>query len=331
MCVAEKVLNVIVCDTELEDDDMTKSERMREKLLDIFNSGEKIVLLGVGDALQAKLAEKMGIKAVVVGSYSVSACYLQKPDIGLVTMEEMLGHIRHVVDAVDIPVCADGQTGFGNALNVARTVREYEKAGAAAIQLDLLAEEACAWVGVPLSPLPIEESVIKLRSAIEARDDQSFSIYTHCNGQTIEEKVQRTKAYFEAGAAMVGPPGFDPRDTSWEELRLFAKAVREQPWGKGKPLKCTQQAYLRNIVPTVKDFGEMGYQVMAFATDLLYASLQAQKDYLEQLTQTGSNMGFFGRMMPHQEFLDLVGQPQIKAYGEKYMAYAKATMKSLMK
>ena len=167
-----------------------------------------LVAPGAHDALSAKIVAQAGFDAVYFTGYGQAASHLGGPDVGLMTMTEMVMRARNFAAAVDIPVIADGDTGFGNVINVIRTVREYEAAGVAAIQLeDQVAPKKCGHM-TGRQVVALEEMVGKIKAAVSARQDSDFVIIARTDARTnlgIEEALRRGKAFAEAGADVLFP------------------------------------------------------------------------------------------------------------------------------
>ncbi|MEM1050024.1 MAG: isocitrate lyase/PEP mutase family protein [Pseudomonadota bacterium] len=169
-------------------------------------SGRTVWTAGCHDALSAKLAEEAGFPAVMTSGFGVSAALLGLPDVELYTMTENLAVIRNVANAVDIPLIADGDTGYGNAINVMRTVREFEQAGVAAIIFeDQEAPKRCPAVAANVEILPIDESAAKIAAAVEARRDPDTLIVARTDALTVDAAIERARAYVAAGADLIQP------------------------------------------------------------------------------------------------------------------------------
>ncbi|CAG2128026.1 isocitrate lyase/PEP mutase family protein [Cupriavidus plantarum] len=171
-----------------------------------LESGRTLWVPGAYDALSARMIVHAGFEAVVVSGFGVSAAMLGLPDTELYTMTENLSVVRAVCHAVPVPVMADCDTGYGNAINVMRTVREFEAAGAASLTLeDQVSPKKCPAVSDATSLLPIEEAVGKIRAAVAARRDPSMAIIARTDARTPEEAFARGKAYAAAGADVIKP------------------------------------------------------------------------------------------------------------------------------
>ncbi|MDE2198440.1 MAG: isocitrate lyase/PEP mutase family protein [Rhodospirillales bacterium] len=199
---------------------MQQRKWLRERLA----AGRTVWGAGCYDALSAKLIEAAGFEAVLTSGFGVSASFLGKPDVELYTMTENLAVVRQVVNTVEIPVVADCDTGYGNAVNVMRTVREFEQAGVAAVILeDQVVPKRCPAVANRIEVIPIGEGVAKIRAAVEARRDPELVIIARTDAGSEEEAVARAQAYAAAGADMVQPISKTMKDA--DMLRRFGKAA----------------------------------------------------------------------------------------------------------
>jgi 2-methylisocitrate lyase-like PEP mutase family enzyme len=161
---------------------------------------------GAYDALSARIVEAAGFPAVYMTGYGSSAALLGQPDVGLLSMAEMVENARRIVQAVSVPVIADADTGYGNALNVARTLRAYEAAGVAGIHIeDQVAPKKCGHMAGK-QVIPAEEMVQKLRAAVEARRDPDFLIIARTDARAVNglaDALMRGECYRDAGADML--------------------------------------------------------------------------------------------------------------------------------
>ncbi len=179
---------------------------------------------GAYDALSAKLIETSGFEAVLTSGFGISASFLGKPDVELYTMTENLAVVRQVVSAVEIPVIADCDTGYGNAVNVMRTVREFETAGVAAVILeDQVVPKRCPAIANRIEVIPVAEGVAKIRAAVEARRDPDLVIIARTDAGSEAEAIERARAYVAAGADMVQPISKTMKDAAM--LRRFKAAA----------------------------------------------------------------------------------------------------------
>lgn len=172
----------------------------------LINDPEILVMPGVYDALSAKIAQKAGIKAIQVSGYGLAGSYLGLPDMGILTKSQMVELTRNICNAVDIPVMADGDTGFGNAINLYYAVKEFEAAGAAGINLeDQIFPKRCGHM-TGKQIISFEEAVKKIEAAVAAKTDPDFVINARTDAIAVagvEEAIKRGNAYAKAGADLI--------------------------------------------------------------------------------------------------------------------------------
>ncbi len=183
-----------------------------------------LIIPGVGDALGAKLAEKAGFKAVFLSGYSASAALLGAPDVGLLTLTEMVECARRIAGAVEIPVFADGDNGHGNPTNVTRTMKEFERAGVSAIFFeDQVTPKRCGHMSGK-QVVPVGEMVSKIRAAVDARVDSDLSIMARTDALAVngmDDAIERMQRYLEAGADL----SFVESPKSIDEMRRITQAI----------------------------------------------------------------------------------------------------------
>ena len=262
-----------------------------------------IVAPFIMNALHARIAESVGFDAVYMTGAGTSA-ERGFPDVGLLTMTEMTANARYIANAVDIPVICDADTGYGNALNVQRTVREYEAAGVAAIHLeDQVFPKKCGFFEGK-QVVPMEEHIQKIRAALEARRDPDFVIIARCDAYAVtgwEDTVRRCRAYREAGADLVFVDGIK----SAADLELYARDLSDLP-----------RMYNGDLANT-REVAAMGYKLMICGSTiwLIYRQL---RDAFAELKDTGQvNPERFGTRW---EVADLLGLDEVYALEQKYRA-----------
>ncbi len=268
-------------------------------------AGQGIVVApGAHDALTAKIIEKVGFPAVYMTGYGQAASHLGKPDVGLLTMSEMVSRAANIVEAVGIPVIADADTGFGNAINVMRTVREYEKAGVAAIQLeDQVAPKKCGHM-TGRQVVPQAEMVGKIKAAVDARRDADLVIIARTDARTVhglDEALARAKAYEEAGADIL----FIESPESIEEMKKITA-------GFTVPVLANMVEGGRTPLLPVPELAAIGYQLVIYPTASTYTVTLAVTRLMEQLKATGTTAGMLDQMIAFSEFNELIGLPQIR-------------------
>lgn len=294
---------------------MTKARKLRE----LIASPRILMAPGAYDALSAKIVEEAGFDAVYMTGYGASASRLGEPDVGYLTMTEMVEQARAFAQAVDVPVLADGDTGYGNPLNVRRTVEAYERAGVAAIQLeDQVFPKRCGHM-LGRRVIPAEEMVEKIRAAAEARQDSDFVIIARSDARTVlglEEVLRRLRLYREAGADLLFAESLE----SVEEMQAFNRAFPDAP------TFANMIESGRTPVLTAHELEAIGYAVAVYPVGTLYTAAKAVKGYLETLRREGTPMPHLDRMLPFPAFNALVGLP---AYNDLERRYAVQSAESL--
>lgn len=276
----------------------------------LINEQKILLAPGTHDALSARIIEKAGFQAVYMTGYGQSASVLGKPDIGLLSMAEMADRARKIVSAVDIPVIADGDTGFGNAVNVMRTVEDYEQAGVAAIQLeDQVFPKKCGHMtGREL--VPLEEMLGKIEAAIKARSDDNFQIIARTDARTthgLDEALRRARAFEEAGADII----FLESPESIDEMKQINHDLT-------KPTLANMVEGGRTPIVPADQLQEMGFQLVIYPTASIYAASKAVTDLMKHLWEKGSTKDF-EQMMAFAEFNELVGLSEFRELERKYV------------
>jgi methylisocitrate lyase len=277
---------------------MQQRKFLRERLA----SGRTIWGAGCYDALSAKLIEAAGFEAVLTSGFGVSASFLGKPDVELYTMTENLAVVRQVVNTVEIPVVADCDTGYGNAVNVMRTVREFEQAGVAAVILeDQVVPKRCPAIANRIEVIPIGESVAKIKAAVEARRDPDLVIIARTDAGTEAEAVERAKAYVAAGADMVQPISKTMKDAAM--LKRFGKEA-------GRPVSLQVLGWLeKDLSP--QDLEEIA-GIAFFPLTALMTVAQAMITNLKALRASRTTQGLPVPLMDHKAFAELLDFSKIE-------------------
>mgnify|MGYP004544271269 FL=1 len=280
-------------------------------LREMLNSGEPFLTAGANDALSAVIAERAGFKAVTMGGYLATAVTMARPDIGLMSMTEMVTQLRHICAATNIPVIGDADNGHGNVLNVIRTIQEMENAGAAGVVLeDQVMPKRCGHMAGK-KVIPMEEHVQKIRAAVYARKDPDFIIIGRTDARQahgIEDAIARGKAYAEAGADVI----FVEAQENMEELERVPKEIN------GVPLVVNMIEGGRTPLLSKDELGKMGYQVIFYNLGSLYSQTKAIQDYCEYVMAHGTSAGFTGPMVNFDEFNRIVGLPELRELEEKF-------------
>jgi 2,3-dimethylmalate lyase len=279
---------------------LKKTTRLRRLIF----APEIVVIPGVPDALCARIAEQEGFEAVFVGGYASTASLLGMPDVGLLSMTEMAEQARRICGAVDIPVFADGDTGHGNVTNVARTMREFERAGAAAIFFeDQVAPKRCGHMSGK-QVIPVQEMVWKIQAAIDARVDADLTIMARTDALAIEgidAAIERIHRYVQAGADMA----FVESPESVEQMRKLTAEIHVPQLANMLPGGRTPSL-------TTAELQDIGFACVAHPTSLTYAVASAARLLLRELHTSGHTREAEGEMMQFEEFNTLVGLLDIR-------------------
>jgi 2-methylisocitrate lyase-like PEP mutase family enzyme len=278
----------------------------------VLERPEPLVLPGCADALTARLAEAAGFEAVYATGAGIANALLGLPDVGLTTMTEMLDQVERICDAVDVPVVADIDTGFGNAINARRAVRAFERAGTAAVQIeDQVFPKRCGHFASH-EVIPLDEMLGKLAAVLDGRRDPALVVIARTDAlgvDGVDAAVERAHAFAEAGADLVfveAPPSRDVLEAL--PGRIPAPLVANMVEG--------------GLTPTVSaaELGAMGYRVVLFANTALRVSAAAVRDAFAELRRTGDTRGLADRMLTWEDRQALVGLPEIEALERRYAA-----------
>ena len=275
-------------------------------------TGKQIVVApGAHDALTAKIIEQVGFSAVYMTGYGQAASHLGKPDVGLLTLTEMVARASNIVEAVNVPVIADADTGFGNAVNVMRTLREYEKAGVAAIQLeDQVAPKKCGHM-TGRQVVSKEEMVGKIKAAVDVRTDPDLMMIARTDARTVHgigEALERAKAYEEAGADIL----FIESPESVEEMKQITTSFKV-------PVLANMVEGGRTPFLPVQDLQGLGYDLVIFPTASTYLVTKALTRLMTVLKDTGTTASLIPEMITFEEFNDLIGLTKIREIESIYV------------
>ena len=277
---------------------MNPAKQLREKL----NRTPMVVAPFVYDALQAKLAERVGFEAVYMTGFGTAAAR-GFPDLGLLTMSEMVENVRTIARSVQIPVICDADTGYGNPVNVWRTVNEYERAGAAALHIeDQVWPKRCGFLAGK-QVIPQDEMVPKVRAACDARRNPDTVIIARTDALAVngwDDVVRRATAYREAGADLIFVDGIRTLD----DLRNYAERLKTLPL-----------LYNGQLLP-VAELARHGFKLTIYSGTLLHY-YQSARNALSELKQTGA-LKPVAEDNAFRELIDLLGVDEMDALGKKY-------------
>jgi len=282
------------------------------RLRALLESGPTIVAPGAFDPLAARLVEEAGFPAVYMTGFGTSAALIGRPDVGLLTMTEMAANAGRIADCVDIPVIADADTGYGNPLNVIRTVGAYEAAGVAGIHIeDQVAPKKCGHMEGKLV-IPAPEMAAKVRAAVEARTQPEFVIIARTDARAVEgleQALERARMYLEAGADVL----FIEALVSEAEIEAAARAFPGVPllfnWAEGGKTPPVSLARLT----------ELGYRIVIFPISTLLAATAAMRAVLREIATAGTPAAALAGLPTFGEFVDFIGLPQVREAEQRYV------------
>ena len=271
------------------------------------------IMPGVYDALSARIAEQTGFRVVNIGGAMVANSILGLPDVGLSTMTEMAEQIRRVTAVTTIPAIADADTGYGNAVNVMRMVREFEHAGAAGIYMeDQVFPKKCGhFAGKEV--IPTAEMVGKIEAAVHARRDDDFVLVARTDARAthgFDEAVERSNIYLEAGADVI----FFEAPRSEDELRQIPKLVN------GPVLANMISGGGQTPLMTAQELGEMGFKIVNFGAASQQAAMFASVCLYRELMDTGTTAGYLDRMLSFDERQARIGLPEVSELEQRFAA-----------
>ncbi|WP_297855727.1 oxaloacetate decarboxylase [Elioraea sp.] len=275
----------------------------------------RIVLApGVCDALTAAIAAAAGFEALYVSGAAIAYTRLGRPDIGLVAMTEVADHVARIADRVDVPLIVDADTGYGNALNVQRTVRALERAGAAMIQLeDQTFPKRCGHLDGK-AVIPAAEMVGKIRAAADARQGAATLILARTDAAAIEgldAALDRARAYAEAGADAL----FVEAPRTRADLARVTAAL-----GTLRPLLANMVEGGKTPVLAAPELEAIGFRIVIFPGGIVRALARTAREFYASLAEAGTTEPFRDRMLDLAGLNDLIGTPAMLALGKRYDA-----------
>lgn len=277
-----------------------RSTRLRQLI-----SEKTVQIPGAFNALTARAIEKAGFEAVYVSGAGLSNAVFGLPDVGLISMTEAVEHARRIVNAVSVPVIVDADTGFGEAINAARTVAEMESAGVSAIHLeDQVLPKKCGHLdGKEL--ISSGAMVEKIRAARAARTDPAFMIIARTDARGVtsfDDAVDRANRYLDAGADAVFPEAMQNAD----ELARFAEKVKA-------PLLANMTEFGKTPLLSLDELSRIGYRLVIYPQTALRVAFKAVGEMLNDLKQMGDQNAWLPRMQTRKELYDLLDYDGLSA------------------
>lgn len=276
---------------------------------ELMARGELVQAPGVYDALSAKIVEARGFNSVYMTGYGTSAGQLGLPDLGFITMTEMVANAGRIADAVEIPLIADADTGYGNPINVIRTVREYEKAGVAAIHIeDQTWPKRCGHMAGK-SVIDVNEMAGKIKAAVDARRNEDFLIIARTDAiatDGFDQAIERGHQFAEAGADII-----------------FIEAPADREQVAKIPQLLTERPLLLNLGPrtpnfSVEEITGFGYAVVIYPGVCLAAAITGCTEELNRIKETGKQRDFGDWI---QSFMELNAFLRVPYYQELEQRY----------
>jgi methylisocitrate lyase len=270
----------------------------------------QLVMPGVYDALSAKIAARTGFEVIFITGYSLSATLLGEPDFGLLTQSEVVSAAQRICAVVDTPVIVDADTGYGNAINVIRTVEDLVRAGAAGMFLeDQVWPKRCGHMKGK-QVIPLDEQLKKLQAAIEAKGKSDFFIVARTDSRQalgLAEAIRRGCAFKEAGADAV----FIEAPESKEEMKQIAREVHG-------PLVANMLE--RGVTPLMgpQELKDVGFELIVWPLAPLYSVAQSLTEVYATLRKDGSTLAILDQLMPFNQFNEIVGLDEKYALDSKY-------------
>jgi carboxyvinyl-carboxyphosphonate phosphorylmutase len=283
------------------------------RLRELLRGPDPVLAPGAFDALSARLVEAAGFPAVYMTGFGTSASLLGRPDVGLLDREEMVGNARRLVAAVDVPVIADADTGYGNPIAVIRTVQDYERTGVAAIHLeDQVAPKRCGHMEGK-QVIPAAEMAAKIAAAVDARSSADLLIIARTDARAVEgldSALDRARRYRDAGADMLFVEA--PQDEG--EIETVARTLAGVPllfnWAEGGRTPPIGYERLR----------ELGFRLVIFPISTLLAATRAMREVLGAIRADGTPARALAGLPRFAEFTDFIGLPEVDELGARYAA-----------
>lgn len=286
---------------------MGAATQLRERIED----DEVLLAMGGYDALSARLIEQAGGEVVYMSGSSVATSVHGYPDVGLTTMTEMVDRARQMVGAVDVPVFCDADTGYGNALNVRRTVQEYERAGVAGLHIeDQSFPKKCGHFD-DKSVVPTEEMVQKIRAATDAREDDDFVVIARTDARAVtgfDDAVERSHAYVDAGADVL----FFEAPTDEDELRRVGEAFADVP------LLANMTEGGKTPLFTAAEFATFGFDVVLYPATGFKAAAKALQDVYREIAASGTQKAAMEKLVTWQGRNEITGLADVLELEQRY-------------
>ena len=275
---------------------MTKKSKPA-RLRELIEQG-CILLPGAPNASIARQVEHAGFDAVYISGAGMANATAGVPDIGLLSMTEVVALAGFAAKAVKIPAIVDADTGFGGAENVARTIRELEKAGLAGCHIeDQEFPKRCGHLAGK-SVIDVDEMTGKIKAAVDARRDADFMIIARTDSRAVEDfnsAVERSRRYLEAGADAIFPEALQNQD----EFKTFAREIKA-------PLLANMTEFGKSPLLRFDEFARLGYKMVIFPQSAFRVSMKASEEFLHDLKKEGTQSGWIKKMQTREQLYELL-------------------------
>jgi len=287
-------------------EDVRKNTALKAK----FDSGDMIVAPGIFDMISARIADNMGFDAIYMTGYGIAASYLGLPDAGLASFTDMVDCVRRIAGGTQTPLIADGDNGYGGPLNVQHAVRGYERAGASAIQIEDQAFPKKCGHTPGRRVVPIEEAALKIRVAVESRDDPNFLIIARTDARTahgLDEALRRGEAFAEAGADIL----FIESPESEAEMEKICRSF-------DKPLVANMvEGGLTPVLPAER-LKELGFSLVIYPGTGFLATGAALEGVFGAIKRDGTSLNSNVPLANFEDFSKTVGFQEVWDFDAKY-------------
>jgi len=287
------------------------SDRATTKLKTLLAGNRCIIAPGVADAFAARLVRMEGFEACYMTGFGTSLTRLGMPDIGLLTMSEMVDNAARIVDACGIPLVADADTGYGNPMNVRRTIHEYERVGVAGVHLEDQAwPKRCGHLAGK-RVIPTQEMEAKLKAACDTRKDKDFQIIARTDAIAVEgfeQALERGERYRAAGADVV----FIEAPTSLAQMEEIGRRF------KGVPLLYNVAASGKTPDMPVDEAAKYGYRIAIYPNWVILAAIPAMRRMLRELKSKGTPAHMRKEVADFKEFTEIAGLPEVQELENRY-------------
>src|SRR5437870_1061550 len=272
---------------------MSKGAQLRQLI-----AQGSVMLPGVPNAAVARLVERAGFDAVYVSGAGMANATAGVPDIGLLSMTEVVRLAGYIANSVAIPAIVDADTGFGGAENVARTICELEKAGLAGCHIeDQEFPKRCGHLAGK-EVVDVDEMVGKIKAAVRARRDQDFLIIARTDARAVEDfdrTVKRARSYVEAGADGIFPEALQTN----EEFKAFAREIKA-------PLLANMTEFGKSPLLSFQELSDFGYRMVIFTMSAFRVSMKASEEFLRDLKERGTQSDWIKKMQTRKELYELL-------------------------